>query len=49
MKCDSWASFLALTLASPCFGHEFEVRVVITINKKNVSIYLDLSYQFFLL
>ncbi len=28
MKCDSQASFLAHTFASPCFGHEPKVRVV---------------------
>jgi hypothetical protein len=28
MRCDSWASFLARTLASPCFGHEPKVKVV---------------------
>jgi hypothetical protein len=27
MKCDSWASLLARTLASPCFGHEPKARV----------------------
>jgi hypothetical protein len=27
MKCDSRASLLAHTFASPCFGHEPEVRV----------------------
>jgi hypothetical protein len=26
MKCDSWASFLACTLASPCLGREPKVR-----------------------
>jgi len=31
MKCDSWASFLAHTFASPCFDHEPRVRVVILI------------------
>jgi hypothetical protein len=28
MRCDSWASLLALTLASPYLGHEPKVRVV---------------------
>jgi hypothetical protein len=27
MKCESWASLLAHTLASPCFGREPKVRV----------------------
>jgi hypothetical protein len=27
MRCDSWASLLACTLASPCLGHEPKVRV----------------------
>jgi hypothetical protein len=27
MKCDSWASFLACTFASPCLGHEPKARV----------------------
>jgi len=27
MKCDSWASLLASTLASPCFGHEPKAKV----------------------
>jgi hypothetical protein len=27
MKCDSRASFLAHTFASPCFGHEPKVKV----------------------
>jgi len=27
MRCDSWASLLARTLASPCLGHEPKVRV----------------------
>jgi len=27
MKCDSWASLLAYTFASPCFGHKPKVRV----------------------
>jgi hypothetical protein len=30
MKCDSWASLLVRTLASPCFGCEPKARVVIT-------------------
>ncbi len=29
MKCDSWASFLARTLASLCLGHEPKARVAI--------------------
>jgi hypothetical protein len=29
MKCDSWASFLAHTFASPCFGRKPKARVVI--------------------
>jgi hypothetical protein len=28
MKCDSWASFLAFTFVSRCFGHEPKARVV---------------------
>jgi len=28
MRCDSWASLLARTFASPCFGCEPKVRVV---------------------
>jgi hypothetical protein len=28
MKCDSQASFLACTFASPCLGHKPKVRVV---------------------
>jgi hypothetical protein len=28
MKCDSWASFLAYTLVSPCLGHEPKAKVV---------------------
>jgi hypothetical protein len=28
MKCDSWASLLARTLASPCFGCEPKARVI---------------------
>jgi hypothetical protein len=27
MKCDSWASLLAHTFASPCFGREPKVRI----------------------
>jgi hypothetical protein len=27
MRCDSWASFLAHTLANPCFGRKPEARV----------------------
>jgi hypothetical protein len=27
MRCDSWASLLTCTLASPCFGHEPKARV----------------------
>jgi hypothetical protein len=38
MRCDSWATLLACTLASRCFGHEPKVRVVI----KNVLWGLDL-------
>jgi hypothetical protein len=30
MKCDFWASLLARTFASLCFGRELRVRVVIT-------------------
>jgi hypothetical protein len=30
MKCDSWASHLAHTFASPCLGHEPKVRVATT-------------------
>jgi hypothetical protein len=29
MKCDSWASLLACTFASPCLGHEPKARVAI--------------------
>jgi hypothetical protein len=28
MKCDSWASLLACTFASPCLGHKPKARVV---------------------
>jgi hypothetical protein len=28
MRCDSWASLLASTLISPCFGREPKVKVV---------------------
>jgi len=28
MRCDCWASFLAHTFASPCFGRKPKVRVV---------------------
>jgi hypothetical protein len=31
MKCDSWASFLALTFVSPCLGHEPKAKVTTTI------------------
>jgi hypothetical protein len=35
MKCDSRASFLARTFASPCLGHKPKVRVAkVTTNKK---------------
>jgi len=27
MRCGSWASLLAFTLASPCFGHEPKAKV----------------------
>ncbi len=27
MRCDFWASFLAHTFASPCFGHEPKIKV----------------------
>jgi hypothetical protein len=30
MKCDTRASFLALTFASPCLGHEPKDRVATT-------------------
>jgi hypothetical protein len=30
MRFDSWASFLARTLASPCLGHEFKAKVATT-------------------
>jgi len=30
-RCDSWASLLALTLASPCLGREPKARVAITL------------------
>jgi hypothetical protein len=30
MKCDSWASLLALILASPYLGHEPKARVTTT-------------------
>jgi hypothetical protein len=29
MRCDSWASLLAFTLANPCFGREPKARVAI--------------------
>jgi len=35
MKCDSWASVLARTFASPCFGRESKFRV--TIEKNNIT------------
>jgi len=28
MRCDFWASLLACTLASPCFGYKPKVKVV---------------------
>jgi hypothetical protein len=28
MKCDSWASLLARTFTSPCFGHKPKAKVV---------------------
>jgi len=34
MKCYSQASFLALTLASPCLGREPKVRVVVETYEK---------------
>jgi hypothetical protein len=34
MKCDSWASLLAFTLASPYLGHEPKVRVATLLSKK---------------
>jgi hypothetical protein len=37
MKCDSQASLLARTFASPCFGHEPKARVVTTLMKTNVN------------
>ncbi len=42
MKCDSWASFLARTFASPCLGHKPKVRVVTW--KLNLTIDLQ-SFQ----
>jgi hypothetical protein len=27
MKCDSWASFFALTFVSPCLGHKPKAKV----------------------
>jgi hypothetical protein len=35
MKCDSRASLLACTFASPCFGHEPKVKVVT--NHENIE------------
>jgi hypothetical protein len=40
MKCDSWASFLVYTVASPCFGREPKVKIVTTfkcVHTKNAS------------
>ncbi len=40
MKCDSWASFLACTFASPCLGCEPKARVMILLR---MQLRLDLS------
>jgi hypothetical protein len=45
MRCDSWASFLAHTLASPCFGHEPKARVVTSTSFDHVSTYLYLDHN----
>jgi len=46
MKCDFWASFLAHTFASLCFGYEPKVRVM-TINiTKTQPICIILTPQF---
>jgi len=38
MKCDSWASFLAHTFASPHFGHERKVKVATPTPENKLSL-----------
>ncbi len=45
MKYDSWASFLAHTFASPCFGCEHKAKVAIT---KMVNVVPDVRLEQFL-
>jgi hypothetical protein len=40
MRCDSWVSFLACTLASPCFGHEPKVKVATILLTNTLNRYL---------
>jgi hypothetical protein len=39
MKCDSWASLLACTFASPFLGHEPKIKVATESTLKRVLIY----------
>jgi len=39
MKCDSRASLLANTFASPCFGHKPKARVVASTHKNVCQVY----------
>jgi hypothetical protein len=45
MKCDSRASLLACTFASPCFGNEPKVRVA-TLSLLALSTHLSHSYNY---
>jgi hypothetical protein len=35
MKCDSWASFLACTKASPCLGYDPKAKVMTSFHPNN--------------
>ncbi len=37
IRCDSWASFSARTLASPCLGRESKVRVATSFSNSHVD------------
>jgi len=41
MRCDSWASLLAHTLASPCLGHKPKARVVTIIDNWEKVVWFD--------
>jgi hypothetical protein len=38
MKCDSWASLLACTFVSPCFGRAFKAKVATIETRENRTI-----------